>query len=207
MDVINFDRVDMAAPGHIVLSAGPEGATVSGDANLLEFVRVEVRNRVLVIDVDPDRQIEPTLPIEVSVGFEDLVSVELSGSGSLTIRDWQTDRAEVTLSGAGDMVIEVVTGELEVHYPGAGSITVSGEAGRQTVIRDGLGPYLAGDLRTSITTLDVEGVGDVEVWAEAEFFYDVTGQGQVRYWGMPTADGQISSQGGLVALGAKEPGD
>lgn len=202
IDVINFDRVDVAFEGTVSLRPGDEGAVVTGDSNVVELVTVEVRNRVLVIDLD--ETVEPALPVEVEVRFLELSAVELSGEGRLTIEGWRTDQAELVLSGVGDIEADVVAEELTVRYPGAGSMTLSGQVGTQRVDKDGLGPYRAGDLRSDITELVARGIGEIEVWAELELRYDVTGQGEVRYWGRPATDGQISAQGGLVSLGPKE---
>jgi len=202
VDVINFDRVDVAFVGSVTLEPGDEGAVITGDSNVVDLVTVEVRNRVLVVDLDDS--IEPTLPLQVAVTFAELGSVELSGEGELRIEGWRTSQAQLILSGAGNVVADVVAGELLVMYPGAGSVTVTGEVGTQRLDKTGLGPYLAGDLRSDVAELKARGIGEIEVWAELELTYDVTGQGEVRYWGTPTADGQISSQGGLVGLGPKE---
>lgn len=203
VDVINFDRVDVAFAGSVILQPGNEGAVVTGDSNVIDRVAVEVRNRVLVIDLD--EAVEPTLPLQVVVSFSDLSSIELSGTGEVRVEGWRTSQAELVLSGAGDVVAEVVAEQLTVAYPGAGSMTVSGEVGTQLLTKAGLGPYNAGELRSDVANLEAKGIGEIEVWVEAQLTYDVTGTGAVRYWGQPTTDGQISSQGGLVALGPKGP--
>lgn len=202
VDVINFDRVDVAVAGSVTLRPGDEGAVVTGDSNVVDLIVVEVRNRVLVIDVDDS--VQPTLPLMVEVTFSDLNSVELSGTGEVSVEGWRTSQAELILSGAGDVVAEVVAEQLTVAYPGAGSVTVSGEVGTQLLTKEGLGPYNAGELRSDVAELSARGIGEIEVWVEAQLTYDVTGTGAVRYWGDPATDGQISSQGGLVALGPKD---
>ncbi len=202
VDVINFDRIDVAFEGSVTLVPGEQGAMVRGDANVVDLVGVEVRNRVLVIDLD--ESVETVLPLEVEVSFGELAAVELSGEGSLMINGWRTQSAELVLSGAGNVEADVTVRDLVVRYPGAGSITITGEAGSHRVDKDGLGPYRAGDLRTDITEVVARGIGEIEVWAELELRYDVTGQGALKYWGEPTTDGEISSQGGLVSLGPKE---
>lgn len=201
VDVINFDSVDVAFAGSASLLPGNEGAVVSGDSNVIDLVAVEVRNRVLVIDLVGSAQ--PTLPLEVQISFSDLSVVELSGEGTLTIADWRTDSAKLILSGVGDVVADVEASELLVEFPGAGSMTVAGQAGTHRLDKEGLGPYSAADLRTDITELRSRGIGEIEVWAELQLTYDVTGQGAVRFWGEPTTEGQISAQGGLISLGPK----
>lgn len=202
VDVINFDRVDVAGPVAVLMTPGPEGAVVTIDDNLLDRVMVEVRNRVLIIDFDAD-QATPTVPVSVEVSFAEIQAVELSGTGELHVRRWAAEEASVVLSGAGDVTVEVTATNLDVLYPGAGSMTIVGEAITQTIVKAGLGPYHAGQLRSSVVDITSTGIGEVELWVTDQLTYNVTGQGALRFWGSPTADGRISSQGGLVGLGDK----
>ena len=203
VDVINFDRIDFAGIGTVTAGPGLEGATVRADENIIDLVAVEVRNRVLFISMPENTSIDPVVPIEIDVQFADLASVEMSGAGTLVVTDWSADIAEAVLSGAGDVVVAIDANELNVDYPGAGSVTITGTVVTQRLDKDGLGPYTATDLRSQFAELTARGVGDIDVWVTAELFYNVTGVGELRYWGEPTLEGRISSQGGLIGLGPR----
>lgn len=189
--VSGFEAVTLAGNGLIILSQGQsEALTIEADDNILPHIETQVRNGVLIIgydDQDWNTFYRPSQPIRFNLTVKDLTALNVSGSGEIRGANITTDRLELNLSGSGHVAIESLEAtDLTVDVSGSGEIDLAGRVDRQTVELAGMGAYRAGDLDSRVTRVTVSGSGQATVWAQERLTIDVSGSGQVNYYGDPS---------------------
>ncbi len=94
-------------------------------------------------------------------------------------------------------------GKLSVNMAGAGSVSVSGVAVEEAVSIDGAGNYRAGNLQSTNTLIEINGLGTGVVWAIETLIVNITGASSVSYYGSPELTQQITGLGNVQRLGDK----
>jgi hypothetical protein len=134
--VPSFTALDLAGTNAVVVRVGsPRSVAVTADDNLLDHVTTTVRSGRLVIG--DAGSFTTVAPMHVAVSVPSLDTVELSGTGSVTVRGGAVRRLDVTLSGTGridlhDLTVRDArvalggTGDVRVHATGVLDATLTG---------------------------------------------------------------------------------
>jgi hypothetical protein len=85
-------------------------------------------------------------------------------------------------------------------------VKLQGRTRTQDVDLTGAANYVADDLRTQSTKLVISGAGHAKVWAMGELDVNISGTGDVDYYGTPQIKKQIEGVGSLHSLGDKPRG-
>jgi hypothetical protein len=198
----DYDAISCAGSFDYILVAGTEGKiTLKGESNLLQYVITEVKSGKLVIKTEKGKNIDPSRnnTIKITIPFKDLDKVYLSGSGDLWNEDTiKSDDLDVSLSGSGDIVLEVQTKSVSGKVTGSGDVTLKGSTTNLRAAVTGSGDFHGFDLKSTNTDVSVTGSGDAEVICNGEFKARVTGSGDIEYRGNPTNhDSKVSGSGSI----------
>lgn len=206
-EVSNFDSVRFGAFGEVTIRQGEqESLVITGDDNLLEHIRTEVRNGTLVIDIpSANFGFNTSRPIQFDLTVKSLKELVHSGAGEVQVLSLRGDDLELQLTGAGNLAVQELslTDKLNGRLSGAGNLEVAGQAAEQEITVSGFGEYRGGDLQTQRAEVDVSGAGSATVWAEAELDARISGAGSVRYYGRPAVTQRITGLGSVDGLGDK----
>jgi len=203
--VNNFDGVNMAGYGEVIINQGDEESlTIETDENLMQYILTEVRNNTLYIEFSENIISDPSLSITFNLNVTNLESLELSGAGSFDIPVLETPSLGILFNGAGNIQLASLSAdELTVQINGAGDIDLAGEVGTQDVVISGAGQYSTPDLKSRQADVLVEGLGKVEIWATDTLTVDIEGAGSVNYYGSPSVTQNIEGPGIIQSLGEK----
>ena len=206
-DVAGVRAVSIRGIGDLVIrQTGSESLTVTADDNILEYIRTEVRNGVLTIDVDartPGLMLRPSAEPVYELEVIGITGIAISGSGSASADTLEGDLLSLAVSGSGDIRLGALdVGELTVAISGSGDIVLAGEVPSQSVAVSGSGRYRAGKLMSSSARVSVSGSGDITIWATDDLDVGVSGSGSVGYYGDPSVTRRVSGTGRVRALGA-----
>ena len=199
--------VSLAAPIELIIKQGPSvSLTLTGDDNILEHLRTEVKDGTLSIAVDGDRpgftSFKPTTPIRCELTLPEMNALEISGSGSARTDSLTTKEFSVAVNGSGEVQIQRLRTEaVSVAVSGSGTVRIAGETGQESVAVSGSGDCDCGELRSADAEVAVSGSGDVIVWAEKTLEAAVSGSGSVSYYGEPVVEEQVSGSGEVKRLG------
>lgn len=208
-DLTDFNRIDIAGIGEAVVTLGDTfQVDVTAEANLIEFVRTEVRGDELRIEIEGPLfgSIQPTEPITYTITLPVLEAIELSGNTTLqataisteddfkvdqsgstvvTLAGLVADEVEIDLSGASTLEFErLEAAELDVDLSGASVMTVSaGTVATQRVDLSGSANYNAAELATQETRGDASGSSTATVQVHEALDVDVSGSARVSYSG------------------------
>ena len=203
-----FSGIDMRTFGKIVLSQGDsESVTIRGSDNIVAVMKTSVRDGVLVIENDQNINVtgvnkENVLTFTIVV--KDLTSLTISGAADVEMGSLSTSRLDVNMSGAGQFVLDQLKAEsLNITLSGIGSVEVSGEVTNAKIDIPGAGNVNAGDLKVQTANTTISGVGNATLWVTDQLTGNISGGGNVSYYGNPQTDVETSGIGQFKSLGSK----
>lgn len=204
-DVSGFNKIKLDGMGRVILTQGEEESlTIWADENLLQYITTKVSANTLQIKFETNVNLLPTKTIILRIGIKNLGSISSSGVVSIESGVLNTDRLEINASGTGMVNISsLVATELVVDIRGEGDVVIAGNVETQEVELSGLGNYTSPNLQSFETKIVVSGDGSAVVWAVDTLDVEVSGVGDVSYFGSPTVKEDLGFGGDLYRLGDK----
>jgi hypothetical protein len=223
-EVSDFDRVEFALFGELTLTQGEtESLTIEAEDNVMAKIQSEVKNGTLLIGLDTglSDSIEPTKPIKFDLTVKELVGLSLSGSGNINSANLNTEEMDFTVSGSGRIEVANLAAEdvqlelsgsaqlaigtlraekLEADLGGSSEVELAGQVSEQKITVSGSVEYRAVELEIQNVQVELNGGGQVTVWASQTLDVEISGSGQVNYVGTPTVTEDISGSGSITPL-------
>lgn len=185
-----------------ILVKGTEGQIIlDGDENLLEYIITEVKDDVLKVKVKDGINLKTsyTNSIKITIPFEEVSKIALSGSGDLYSKDTVTTSAlAVALAGSGDITLNIKTDSVESALSGSGDITLKGSTENFESKVAGSGDFHGFDLEANNTEVYVSGSGEAKVVSNKMLKARVSGSGDITYRGNPEKeDTKVAGSGSI----------
>ena len=157
---------------------------------MLAKVTTEVKNNTLKVDTKNGGWFccwgHGREDVKVHITVKDLKSVEIDGSADLTGKGKVVcDTLELSISGSGDINMELEAKVLETVIAGSGDVKLSGKSQNFNVAIAGSGDIKAFDLISDKCETSIAGSGDCQVNAVQELEVTIAGSGEVTYKGNP----------------------
>jgi hypothetical protein len=198
----------MGGSGELTITQGDEELlTVEADDNLLRHIESEVKDGTLFLGIRGSHwsdHIKPTKPIKFNVIMKQIAGLDLSGSGSVRASHITTQDLDIGIGGSGDVAIGSLTAQkLDVALSGSATCAVSGgKVSRQGIDISGSGEYRAPKLESQAVEAGISGSGHATVWAKDSLSVNISGSGEVDYFGTPgKISKEISGSGSLNGRG------
>lgn len=197
----DYDVIAAVGPMDVYLVSGSEGRiSVEADSNFHEYIVVETEGDKLIVKVKKGYYLKSKNPIKVTVPFEDLSGVKLTGSGDVMTRDAiSADNFEAAITGSGDVNLEVNARKATFKITGSGDMRLKGSADSASLKISGSGDFDGRMFRTQDAEVAISGSGDAKVYAEANLKARVNGSGYITYGGNPSVDKKVSGSGSISA--------
>lgn len=207
-DVGDFTGIDMRSFGTLILSQGDtESVIIKGSDNVVPVIQTSVRNGILVIQNDEDIRITGVNEYKVltyTIVVKDLSSLTISGAADVEIGSLTTPELKVEMNGAGQVTLDSLTSDsLDITLSGVGNVTVSGEVSTARIDIPGAGSINAADLQIQTADVNISGIGSATVWVTDELSGNISGGGNVSYYGNPQTDTETTGLGAFKSLGDK----
>lgn len=201
-EVGSYDGIVVSGSFDVKLYAGNEGSIkVEAESNLLEYIETTVKNGKLYIGVKKNKNINTSWNkgMRVTVPFENIDFVKLTGSGEIVSRDTiEANNFEVALSGSGDIALEVDANDTSSIVSGSGEITLKGSSKTHKTTLTGSGDIYAGNYIARSVDAKVTGSGDIRVYCKDNLKARVTGSGDIEYVGDPERqDTKVTGSGDI----------
>lgn len=198
----DYDEISVAGFFDVTLVKGAEGnLTIEGESNLLQHVITEVDGDRLIIKVEKKQNLKPSWgkDIRITVPFEDLSKISLSGSGEIMSKDVIKARDfSVSVSGSGDINLEVESQTTDSRVTGSGDLVLTGNTKEHNASVTGSGDLEAGRFKADTVDAKVTGSGDIRISCEKAIRARVTGSGDIEYVGNPQKqDTKVSGSGDI----------
>jgi len=198
-----YDEINVSGFFDVVLVSGQEGAiTIQGEENLLPYVKVEVEGNVLKIYSEKNVTINTNKGVVLTVPFEQISSVSLSGSGDLKSKNTIVcPNFKAKLSGSGDLNLDVKATDSDASLSGSGDVVLTGNSDNFTSKISGSGDVDAANLVTKNSNLTISGSGDMKVNCSQNLYARVSGSGDVAYKGDPKSkDTKVNGSGEISKM-------
>ena len=184
--VSGFSAVQSSGFFDVYLSSGAtQSLRIEADDNLHSYIETTVNGSELEIDTKEGYRLATDKDIKIFITSPTFSKVRLSGSGNIISQNQITsnDKIDLSVSGSGNIKVDVHAPSVESHMSGSGDINLSGEAKKFEGSLSGSGNIRAMDLKTEETSIRISGSGNADVFASAKLDVRVTGSGDVRYKG------------------------
>ncbi len=200
----DYDQIGVSGFFDVNLVSGNEGEiTLKGESNLLEHIKTEVKNGELKIKVEKGYNLRPSNwkdGIVITVPVESIDGVALSGSGDIVGKTKiKSDDFRTSMSGSGDITLEVEANSVSTSMSGSGDIRLSGSTTNFDATISGSGDIAAFDLEADNVEATVSGSANIEVTANKMLKARVSGSGDIDYKGNPDkVDTKTSGSGDIT---------
>ncbi len=199
-EVNGFHRLSLRGSGEAIITQGDrESVTVEADDNLLPHIRTEVKDGTLILGFKGGLggfSFRPSRQIKFNVAMKEIAGLTVSGSGTLSAAEVDTDNLELAISGSGNIVVGSLTvQDLSATISGSGECELTGRVHEQHVRVTGSGEYDARELESAAADVRITGSGDATIWAHETLDVKVTGSGDVEYYGTPRIKQSITGSG------------
>ena len=194
--VADFDRVVFRGVGELSITQDErESLVVEAEREVLARITTEVAYGVLSIGFR--EAFSTQKPIRFRLAVKSLRALDVQGSGNVLMRALDMPRLDLRLGGSSNARVDYLrTGVLNATLAGAGELRIAGGSADEQKIRiDGAGRYAAGGLSSSDASVEIGGSGVAELWATHKLYAQVSGAGQVRYFGDPQVVQSITGAG------------
>ncbi len=182
-----YNAIDVTGSMNVELVSGKEGdIKVTTDENLHEYLVIESKNGTLEITTKKNVSLRTKKGIHVTVPFEDIDDLTLTGSGDIKTKNTiKTSSFDVELTGSGDILLDIEAGEIDAKVTGSGDLILAGSVTDFEVKVTGSGDFKGSELSSTNTQVYVSGSGSAKVNASSSIKARVNGSGDVRYSGNP----------------------
>ena len=166
---------------------------------MLPYLITEVSNGKLKIKWKNGTNISTNKGVYVTVYYQSINAVGLSGSGDVISKDViKSDNFEVSVSGSGDIELEVDTNHLHASVSGSGDVDLSGTTNEFDASVVGSGDIDAYGLISDKASLKISGSGGMNLTVKKELEARVSGSGDIKYKGNPKIeDIKVSGSGNV----------
>ena len=196
--VATFNAIDVSGAFNIILAQGTtQSVIVEADDNLIDLIKTEVRDNILVIDTK--KPVFHPNAMKVFITFTDLKNVDVSGAvkiesqGKLRLTDLSFDG-----SGASDARLDMEVQKLKIDCSGSNKLRLSGSATDVEVEVSGAVDLFAFDLPAESYRISISGAGKAEINVTRSLNVDISGAATVHYKGNPEKNIQEISGAGTI---------
>lgn len=197
-ETTGFNSIISSVVGDIVITQDQAfSIDMEGPENVIDELRFELNNNELLIS--SDRCFTGNYLLTIDIHLPELKSAHMAGVGDLkSVGTLQSDYLDLSLTGVGDMDLNVTTDSLSVEMIGSGSVKISGIARKHQMKSTGEVQLEGYGLETKITNILSTGISNSFVYAEEELDVVINGTGSVYYKGSPMINSEISGTGKLI---------
>lgn len=209
----SFSKVEVAGAYSVYVNHESKSEVrIEAESNLIQYIRTEVSNGVLIID--NSQNIDPDFEIKIYVKTPDLNALLLSGSGMIEADSLVGSTAEVNISGSGLINTNIIADHALVENSGSGVITLdiesqtlshstsgsgyanfNGNVDEGNFVISGSGSIDAFGLVINELDATISGSGNMNVNVIDFLKVFISGSGSLTYTGDPDLDINITGSG------------
>jgi hypothetical protein len=199
-----FTSIKLMCSADLYITQGnTQSVTVKADDKVINDLKTEVRNGVLIIDMKRSYGFFNNIRVlEVHVTVPKLEKVADFGSGDIQIKNgFKASDFTVTLNGSGDLTADLHVQNMKLMIRGSGDAKFQGVSGSFELSVMGSGDVEGHGLDLSSCSVDNLGSGDVELsGSTSDLSLSLKGSGDFNGYGMKTKTASVTSYGSGDAL-------
>jgi hypothetical protein len=184
--VSNFRDLEVHGAFDVYLSQGDlKPVRIETDENLVPYVEIIQEGDKLVLRNRDNYNLDPSKKLIVHVMAPVYENIEVSGASNVIGQNKinNDEDLDLDISGAGDIKLEVDAPDIDIKISGSGKAILEGETRKLDLKISGAGSARCFKLLSEITSVDISGAGNAEVFASDQLDAHVSGAGNVKYKG------------------------
>jgi hypothetical protein len=198
-EVPAFSGIDLAFSGNVYVSQGNEQKVViEADKSIIDIIETKVDGDNLVLKTKNGNW-KNMGEVKVYITMPQIDHLSVSGSGDLESQTpVQTREIEIQVSGSGSITIkDLQATDISTVVTGSGNIELSGSANSSKLDATitGSGSIKATSLPVDNADVNITGSGSALVNVLKELETDITGSGNVMYKGNPVINANSTGSG------------
>ena len=171
-----------------------------GDFNILPVINTSVINGILHINTNSDACYSTQNSIEITIASPQIEGITSEGAGKIEAHNITTDQLYFETNGTATINSSFTTEFVSVFINGSGDAQLAGSTEHCGFYIGGTGSIQASTLIVDISTITIEGTGDVYIHVNNEMTVVINGSGNVYYTGDPDINSQINGTGQLIKV-------
>ncbi|MBS1945083.1 MAG: DUF2807 domain-containing protein [Bacteroidetes bacterium] len=204
--VKNFTALELEVLGEVIYTQSDSSYMhVSGSANLIERLSVNNDNGTLKVELKDRKKFSMNKKeLVIRLGSPQLTEVDFSSIGTFHLaKGFTGDALHIANNGVGQIKVEdcaVTTFALDSK--GVGSVVVQGTATDASIRSEGMGEVDCAALKAANVKVESKGVGNISVYATTSLNIQMSGVGNLKYYGNPAdVKTAISGMGKATNMG------
>jgi hypothetical protein len=201
LSVDDFHSLALSVNGEINLKQGNSTSVeVTGQQNIIDNLNLEVKDGKWRIKFKK-KMVRNYHKLKFNITMKEVESIAVSGSGDIIGKsNIKADDLNVSVSGSGDIDLDVDADDISSAISGSGDISLAGSASSFSIAISGSGDVQASNLASEDVSVRVSGSGDVSVHATGTLNVSMSGSGDVSYKGSPKVQSRVSGSGDVKAI-------
>lgn len=199
-DVAAFHSVETRGSCNVYFVKGAvQELRLVGEDNILALISTWVRHDGTLI-IEPTKSYSSNSELKAYISMQDIRGFRILGAGNVRGESaFSCDGIKLDIIGAGNIDIGIRTDNISSTISGTGNIRLAGRADYHSINVAGAGQLKASELETSISDVQVSGVGNCYIFVRDVLNVRLTGAGDVYYSGSPSEiNVQITGSGQVI---------
>ena len=196
------EKIRVQGAVDVIIAPGSPSIRVEADENLIPYIETTMEDNWLEIKTRNDVNLHTSNSIKVYVTTPLVSDLKLTGSGNITGNGKFATNDDMTISitGSGDIRMEVNAPKVEADVTGSGNLHIAGETQNLDINVTGSGNYEGQDLKAENAVAKVSGSGDINLFADSHLKATVNGSGNIKYKGSPNVDSHVAGSGSVAKV-------
>lgn len=201
----DFSGVELNVPAEVhLIQSDNYSVKLIGDDNIINVLDIKNKDKSLSIGFVKDYyfwNILTNKPLKIYISSPNFEKISMNNPGSI-VTDNQiiTSKIEATISGAGNIDLDVKTDDLTSRISGFGDMNLKGYAKRSDVSVTGAGSINAYSLSVEDAKVMISGAGDAKMNVSKSLDGKISGAGTIKYLGDPVVKSSISGAGDIKRI-------
>lgn len=198
----SFTEIDLRCSADVEIYKGAvQSIEVSDYENLLEYLEVRTSGNTLIIETNPHHVFLQNSEAKVSIVIPDVITdIEISGSGNVYINDSLNNLQSVEISGSGTLTGSPASykSTINAEVSGSGEIELNGDAPSISTEISGSGQIYFRNLFADHAISSISGSGSTTVNVSNSLKANISGSGCIYYYGNPSVSSSITGSGKVI---------
>lgn len=197
-----FDKINISEDANVYfVQDSIYSVEVTAQENILRLVETKVKGSELQITFT--RNVWDHEEIKVLIHAPNLFGITISGRGDVNVeKGLKSSSLSMELSGSGNVTLaSLEASSLKINTSGLSNVRINGgSVNSENITVSGLGDVDLLSLEAAYNRTNISGTGDVKVNVSQDLNVTISGSGDVSYKGHPTVTTDISGSGKLISL-------
>lgn len=178
-----FYGINVKGPVSVYVEVGkPQSVTISGEPDFIRRINADVNGGVLRVVYDETKRTSNKDNNRITVTVPALTSYRILGAGESRVTNISGER-------------------IDISFEGAGAIYASGKVKLLRMKSQGVGQVTLKDLHAERADMDINGMGDLTVYASDTLNLVANGMGSIKYFGHPKHFNKSANGLGSISAG------